>query len=69
MVAPWMMRSRARRYGALERHLQKRGYKKIEWITASLKKVFVASGRAPKDLVDGDSELERETIASEHESV
>ena len=69
MAMPWTTWSRAHRYGAPERHSQKGGYGKIEWLIASPRKVFAASGRAPKDLVDGDGELERETIVGECEFV
>ena len=35
----------------------------------SLRKAFVASGRAPKDLVDGGGKLERENIVGECKSM
>ena len=41
--------------------MQKRGHRKIEWLTVSPRKAFVVFGRALKDLVDGGGERERET--------
>ena len=61
--------TRAHRYGAPESYLPKRGHVKIEWLTVSPRKAFAVSGRAPKDLVDGGDELERENIMGECESM
>ena len=53
--------TKAHRYGALGCQLLKRGHRNLKWLTASPEKAFAASGRAPKDWVDGGGELERET--------
>ena len=41
----------------------------VEWLTASPRKVFTAFGRAPRCPVNGDGELEGETIEGECDSM
>ena len=48
------------RYGVLGRHLRNEEHGKAEKLSASPTVVVVASGRAPKRVVDGGCELERE---------
>ena len=48
------------RYGVLGRHLRNEEHGEAEKLTASPTVVVAASGRAPKRVVDGGRELERE---------